>query len=85
MAKKSSKRSHGFLTSSREISVREDSSVPGIDVLSSYGFGEKDVEISREALRCLANALFLEKETRQIFVDLGNGHKAAEKLKTMNS
>ncbi|QVM09870.1 hypothetical protein D8B26_004530 [Coccidioides posadasii str. Silveira] len=57
----------------------------GIDVLSSYGFGEKDVEISREALRCLANALFLEKETRQIFVDLGNGHKAAEKLKEDNS
>ncbi|EEP77640.1 predicted protein [Uncinocarpus reesii 1704] len=57
----------------------------GIDVLSSYGFDESDPEVAREALRCLANALLLEKSTRQIFVDLGNGIRAAEKLKEENS
>ncbi|WEW59514.1 hypothetical protein PRK78_004988 [Emydomyces testavorans] len=57
----------------------------GIDILSLYGFGENKPEIAREALRCLANALLLEKSTRQIFVDLGNGVKAAEKLRENNS
>ncbi|KAK2850635.1 hypothetical protein FQN49_005473 [Arthroderma sp. PD_2] len=57
----------------------------GIATLSAYGFDEPEAIIYREALRCLANALLLEKATRQIFVDLGNGRKAAEKLKEDNS
>ncbi|KAI1932226.1 hypothetical protein LOZ65_000812 [Ophidiomyces ophidiicola] len=57
----------------------------GIHVLSSYGFGEKDPEIAREALRCLANALLLEQNTRQMFVDLGNAPKAAELYREENS
>ncbi len=36
---------------------------------------------SRNALRCLANALLLRAETRQIFVDLGYEQKACNKLK----
>ncbi|EEQ29821.1 conserved hypothetical protein [Microsporum canis CBS 113480] len=57
----------------------------GIATLSAYGFDEPEAIIYREALRCLANALLLEKATRQRFVDLGNGRKAAEKLKEDNS
>ncbi|KAM5451862.1 hypothetical protein MaudCBS49596_003690 [Microsporum audouinii] len=57
----------------------------GIATLSAYGFDEPEAIIYREALRCLANALLLEKATRQRFVDLGNGKKAAEKLKEDNS
>lgn len=36
---------------------------------------------SRNALRCLANALLLRENTRQIFVDLGYEQKACNKLK----
>ncbi|KAL1959684.1 hypothetical protein VTO42DRAFT_1270 [Malbranchea cinnamomea] len=57
----------------------------GINILSSYGFDEKDPAVYREALRCLANALLLHKDTRQIFVDLGNGPKVAKLLKEDNS
>ncbi|PGH28026.1 hypothetical protein AJ80_00281 [Polytolypa hystricis UAMH7299] len=57
----------------------------GIRILATYGFENKDSSVSREALRCLANALLLETSTRQIFVDLGNGSKAAAKLREDNS
>ncbi|KAI5294901.1 hypothetical protein KEM52_002906 [Ascosphaera acerosa] len=57
----------------------------GLETLSRYAFHSADVEVSREAMRCLANALLLEPSMRQIFVDLGNGPKAAEKLKAANS
>lgn len=49
--------------------------------LCSNGFNSVDTATSQEALRCLANALLLEQETRQIFVDLGFAEKAADKLK----
>lgn len=53
----------------------------GIETLCKYGFNSTDIAIAREALRCLANALLLAQETRQIFVDLGFAEKAAEKFK----
>ncbi|KAK2752557.1 hypothetical protein FQN55_006670 [Onygenales sp. PD_40] len=56
----------------------------GIGTLCAYGFEGKSPIISREALRCLANALLLETSTRQIFVDLGHGPNAAERLKEEN-
>ncbi|KAI5281047.1 hypothetical protein KEM54_003423, partial [Ascosphaera aggregata] len=53
----------------------------GIKTLSRYAFQSSSVEVSRESLRCLANALLLNAPMRQIFVDLGNGPRVAEKLK----
>ncbi|TID20883.1 guanine nucleotide exchange factor [Venturia nashicola] len=57
----------------------------GIQTLSQYAFDSSSTTTSREALRCLANALLLRPETRQLLVDLGYAPKAAEKLKTDNS
>lgn len=57
----------------------------GIQTLSQYAFDSSSTTTSREALRCLANALLLKPETRQILVDMGCAPKAAEKLKTDNS
>ncbi|PGH12467.1 hypothetical protein AJ79_04211 [Helicocarpus griseus UAMH5409] len=57
----------------------------GIKVLASYGCGVFSPTISREALRCLANALLLDPSMRQTFVDLGHGIHMAEKLKEENS
>ena len=37
--------------------------------------------MSREALRCLANAFLLDERSRQTFVDIGYAPKAAERLK----
>ena len=57
----------------------------GIKILSYYAF-ESDVSTtSREALRCIANALLLRPNMRQIFVDLGYPNKAAEKLKNQDT
>lgn len=58
----------------------------GIEVLGKYAFTKSidtpnDVEISREALRCLANALLLNENARQIFVDLKWPEEAASRLK----
>ncbi|KAI9791447.1 MAG: hypothetical protein M1833_001524 [Piccolia ochrophora] len=47
-------------------------------------FSSNSPTTSREALRCLANALFLKPETRQVFVDLSYAPKAAERLKGEN-
>jgi hypothetical protein len=58
---------------------------PGIQTLSQHALDSSSTTTSREALRCLANALLLKPETRQILVDLGCAPKAAEKLKTDNS
>jgi hypothetical protein len=49
--------------------------------LSKYAFEATSATVSREALRCLANALLLKTDMRVIFVDLGNGSKVAEKLR----
>lgn len=57
----------------------------GIQTLSQHAFDSSSTTTSREALRCLANALLLRPETRQILVDLGCAPKAADKLKTDNS
>jgi hypothetical protein len=59
--------------------------ISGIQTLSQCAFDTSSTTTSREALRCLANALLLRPETRQILVDLGCAPKAAEKLKTDNS
>ncbi|KAI9715453.1 MAG: hypothetical protein M1812_005929 [Candelaria pacifica] len=56
----------------------------GIEILTRHSFDGNSLITSREALRCLANALFLEAKTRQIFVDLGYADKAAERLKHDN-
>ncbi|EON68086.1 hypothetical protein W97_07234 [Coniosporium apollinis CBS 100218] len=56
----------------------------GIQTLAQHGFDSSSLATSREALRCLANALLLQPQTRQIFVDLGYAKKAAERLKTDN-
>ncbi|EKG12872.1 hypothetical protein MPH_09971 [Macrophomina phaseolina MS6] len=53
----------------------------GIDTLARHGFYSSSSVTSREALRCLANALLLQPQCRQILVDKGHGEKAAEKLK----
>jgi hypothetical protein len=54
----------------------------GIDTLGKYAFDQpnSDISTSREALRCLANALLLNPDCRQIFVDLGYALKAAERF-----
>ncbi|SMR50857.1 unnamed protein product [Zymoseptoria tritici ST99CH_1A5] len=57
----------------------------GITVLSKYGLDRDDApDTSREALRCLANAFYLNEPCRQTFVDLGYAPKAAERLKVDN-
>ncbi|KAF2760334.1 hypothetical protein EJ05DRAFT_474220 [Pseudovirgaria hyperparasitica] len=56
----------------------------GIDTLCRHGFHSPSTTTSREALRCLANALLLQTETRQIFVDLGFSEKVCELLKSDN-
>lgn len=53
----------------------------GIDTLARHGFYSPSTQTSREALRCLANALLLQPQCRQILVDKGHADKAAEKLK----
>ncbi|KAF2092121.1 hypothetical protein K490DRAFT_70794 [Saccharata proteae CBS 121410] len=56
----------------------------GIETLARHGFLNSNTTTSREALRSLANALLLQPQTRQIFVDLGFADKAAERLKVDN-
>ncbi|KAL0256636.1 hypothetical protein SLS55_009031 [Diplodia seriata] len=53
----------------------------GIDTLACHGFYSTSTATSREALRCLANALLLQPQCRQVLVDKGHAEKAAEKLK----
>lgn len=52
----------------------------GITTLASYAFGNEDIEVSREALRCLANTLYLHPPARQIFVDIEGPEKACEQF-----
>jgi hypothetical protein len=53
----------------------------GIETLTRHAFNSPSLTTSRNALRCLANALLLRADTRQIFVDLGYEMKACNKLK----
>ncbi|KAK7517938.1 guanine nucleotide exchange factor [Phyllosticta citriasiana] len=57
----------------------------GIETLARHGFSNSSPQTSREALRCLANALLLKPATRQVFVDKGFAENAAEKLKCDNA
>ena len=57
----------------------------GIRTLSQYAFDSEPLDISREALRCIANALLLDPRLRQVFVDLGYSDKAADRLKKQDS
>ena len=57
----------------------------GIAMLSRYAFESDSPSTWREALRCIANALLLRPNLRQVFVDLGYPSKAAEKLKTQDT
>jgi hypothetical protein len=52
----------------------------GIKTLSRYALDYGTTPTSKEALRCIANALLLATKLRQIFVDLGCAPKAAERL-----
>ncbi|KAL8709079.1 MAG: hypothetical protein Q9220_006100 [cf. Caloplaca sp. 1 TL-2023] len=56
----------------------------GVQTLARHSFDSNSMVTSREASKCLANVLLLEKSTRQIFVDLGYPIKAAQRLKNDN-
>jgi hypothetical protein len=60
-------------------------SMGGIKTLSQYAFESDTLSTSREALRCIANALLLRPNLRQVFVDLDYPNKAAEKLKNQDT
>lgn len=57
----------------------------GIEILTKHGVTEDSSPSSLEALRCLANAMLLELNTRQIFVDLGWSGRISERLKIQDS
>ncbi|KAJ5659414.1 hypothetical protein N7507_005865 [Penicillium longicatenatum] len=57
----------------------------GIGILLQYGVQEETADVCRAALRCVANALLLDANMRQVFVDTGYGGKLAERLKVDNS
>jgi hypothetical protein len=57
----------------------------GIRTLTHYAFESESLSTSREALRCIANALLLRANFRQVFVDLGCPRKAAERLKNQET
>lgn len=56
-------------------------SVQGIEILSKYGVDGETTDVRHAALRCVANALLLDENMRQQFVDTGKGGKLAEMLK----
>lgn len=53
----------------------------GITTLARHAFDTSATSTSHNALRCLANAMLMQPEARQIFVDLGYEAKACEQLK----
>ncbi|PQE30130.1 guanine nucleotide exchange factor synembryn protein [Rutstroemia sp. NJR-2017a WRK4] len=57
----------------------------GIEILARHAFNSPSKTTSRNALRCLANALLLKPHTRQVFVDLGFEAKACSQLKEGNA
>ncbi|KAH8588702.1 guanine nucleotide exchange factor [Bisporella sp. PMI_857] len=56
----------------------------GIETLSCHAFNSPSLTTSRNALRCLANAMLLKPNTRKIFLELGFETKACNKLKNDN-
>ncbi|OJI98099.1 hypothetical protein ASPVEDRAFT_37533 [Aspergillus versicolor CBS 583.65] len=57
----------------------------GIEILSKYGVDGETTDVRHAALRCVANALLLDENMRQQFVDTGRGGKLAEMLKCDSS
>lgn len=53
----------------------------GIETLTKHAFNSPSLTTSRNALRCLANAMLLKTNTRRIFIDLGYEMKMCNKLK----
>ncbi|KAG9249096.1 guanine nucleotide exchange factor [Calycina marina] len=53
----------------------------GIETLTRHALNSPSLTTSRNALRCLANAMFLRPETRKIFLDLRYEAKICNKLK----
>jgi len=56
----------------------------GIETLTRHAFNSPSLTTSRNALRCLANAMLLKPQTRKIYLDLGYEAKACNKLKNDN-
>lgn len=56
----------------------------GIETLTRHAFNSPSNVTARNAMRCLANAMLIKPEARQIFVDLGYEAKACNKLKNDN-
>lgn len=52
-----------------------------MELLSKYGVEGESPDVRRAALRCIANALLLDPNMRQTFVDTGRGGNLAEMLK----
>ncbi|KAI9743640.1 MAG: hypothetical protein M1818_002956 [Claussenomyces sp. TS43310] len=63
------------------IFTKEARKTTGIEILTRHGFNSPSMTTSRNALRCLANALLLRPSTRQLFVDLEYEAKACTRLK----
>ncbi|RYO79519.1 hypothetical protein DL764_010013 [Monosporascus ibericus] len=61
-----------------------DGSLPSQQTITRHSFDSGSSTTSRNALRCLCNALLLKPETRQTFVDLGYEAKACSKLRNDN-
>ncbi|KAL4867329.1 hypothetical protein BDV12DRAFT_209930 [Aspergillus spectabilis] len=57
----------------------------GIDILSKYGVEGETTDVRHAALRCVANALLLDSNMRQLFVDTGRAGKLAEMLRCDSS
>ncbi|KAJ5949074.1 Guanine nucleotide exchange factor Ric8 [Penicillium verhagenii] len=57
----------------------------GIHILAQYGVEGETPDVCRAALRCLANALFLQENLRQVYVNTGYGGRLAERLRLENS
>lgn len=56
-------------------------SAQGIKTLTRHAFDTQMLSTSHNALRCLANAMLIKAEARQIFVDLGYEPKACTQLR----
>lgn len=56
-------------------------SIQGIKTLTRHAFDAETLSTSHNALRCLANAMLIKAEARQMFVDLGYEPKACAQLK----
>jgi hypothetical protein len=71
----------------RQVTHRPDPVYPrltpakGIETLTRHAFNSPSLTTSRNALRCLANAMLLQANTRKFFIDLGYEAKACNKLK----